>query len=215
VPISDELAERILIDKTDHKLTIARYHLNRVENKVSYNFDLHHFNQEYHLESFVIFSTMVIEALCVEINEAFNFDERLRIDKIISKLQNPTDKKQEDILNVISDYFSRPSLDLPLNVPLPNNTILWQLRKIRNRIAHFGIFNRAITAGSHTEYLIRFPRDDGKVIEKTINSPRDEFEIYFEKLVEFRDKIRKIIPQKDHSSLYKSLQDSELKSSLS
>lgn len=215
MPISDKEAHDVLLDRTDHKLTLARFHLNRVENKVSYNFDLHHFNQEYHLESFVIFSTMVIEALCIEIDKEFNFNETSRIEDIISELKNSTDKKQQDILKIINDYFSRPPVQLTIDAPLPSNTILWQLRNIRNRIAHFGIFNRMVVAGSHTKYLIRFPRDDGKVLERTTDSPRDLFEIYFEKLVEFREKIRKIIPQEIHSYLYKNLKDSELRSSLS
>lgn len=215
MPISDSEAHDVLLDRTDHKLTLSRFHLNHVENNVSYNYDLHHFKQEYHLESFVIFGTMVIEVLCMEINKEFGFDEHLRIENIIPQLQNSNDQKQQSILQIINDYFSRPPLIIDRNATLPDNTVLWQLRNIRNRIAHFGIFNRAIVAGDHTDYLIRFPRDDGVVLERTVSNPRDFFEIYFNKLVEFRDKIRTVIPQKIQSSLYKTLRDSELQSSLS
>ena len=213
--ISDKQASDCLLDHTDHKLTLAQYHLKRVDSKISYNYDLHHFQQEYHLESFTIFSTMVIESLCFEINKEFGFPERDRIENIIANLINSSDTRHQNILTIINDYFARPPVTLGINDQLPDNTVLWQLRAIRNKIAHVPIFNRAIIAGDRTRFLVRFPRDDGIVLERIIENPNETFQNYFDKLVEFRDKIRSIIPHTHPSSLYKILPDSELKSLLS
>ena len=41
--ISDEDAKNVLLDKTDYRLTLAKYHLNKIDSTVSYNYDSHHF----------------------------------------------------------------------------------------------------------------------------------------------------------------------------
>ena len=213
--ISDEEAKNVLLDKTDYRFTLAKYHLNRIDTTVSYNYDEHHFQQIYHMECYIMFLGMVIENMCLEIDKKFGFSDKDRIEDIIGNLRNSTEQIKQNILAIINDYFSRPPVNSGINDPLPDNTVLWQLRSIRNHVAHRPIINRAVVAGSKTDYLIRFPRDDGVVLHRLISNPRKDFEIYFDKMVEFRDKIRATIPQNYESSLYKNLKDSELKSSLS
>ena len=241
VMLDDDKAKKILLDKTDYKLIIAKKFLQKIKSNVPLDFDKEHFELEYFSESFVLFAGSVIEILKQEINDKFNcyprkeykgyiipVEEGLRekhfseftLRSLITKLKNRGEQKQ--VKDVLLKYFSKPrktrgQWDF-------SNSKLWQLWELRSHIAHERAFSRravrvvGVQGGDKTSYLFRFrinkPRTTrtgiskpGYIVAIVNDNPQEFFQDLFDSLIQCRDDIRIIIPEKYPSSYYKNPPD--------
>ena len=253
--LSDTVSKEILIDTVDFKLVLAKHVLERIPNQISSDFDWNHFVLESNVESFLFYSNLAIESLAMKIDETYNLQvlstyntkiisenqnhlwdqteinrEQLREGLTIFKVRNllnPAIADHARIQDIITRYFGDPQLtsngwDL-------SRSSLWQLRKLRNHVAHSQIMNRRIIAGNPRNrvlYLFRFTIEDyqspdpsrnrperiGENLAITIDRPYDYFENLFDNLLNFIDEIRAIIQYSHMSSQHKNQLNFELKS---
>ena len=137
-------------------------------------------------------------------------DPRMTIYDLRDKL-DPTDSKQKALCQIIEKYFQYPKnkgteWDMAC-------TSLWQLRELRNHIAHFQFLNRSV--GEQTVFIFRFPLKEKRTVknEKGDNvelpqkialledNPQRYFGNLFNELMKFVSEIREIVPY-EHQSLY-------------
>ena len=194
VMLDDEKAKKILLDKTDYKLIIAKKFLQKIKPNVPLDFDKEHFELEYFSESFVLFAGSVLEVLKQEINDKFKcyprkaykgyiipVDESLRethfptftFRRLINKLKNRG--KQKQVKDILRKYFSEPrktsgQWDF-------SNSKLWQLWELRSHIAHERAFSRravrvvGVPDGDKTSYLFRFRINKPRTTKTGISKP--------------------------------------------
>lgn len=192
--LDNNKAKKILLDKTDYKLIIAKKFLQRIKPNVPLDFDKEHFELEYFSELFVLFAGSVLEILKQEINDKFNryprkkykgyiipVEESLRethfpeftLEKLIKKLKSRG--KQKQVKDILLKYFSKPrktrgQWDF-------SNSKLWQLWELRSHIAHERAFSRrAVRAvgypdGDKTSYLFRFIINKPRTTNTGISKP--------------------------------------------
>jgi len=192
--LDDDKAKKILLDKTDYKLIIAKKFLQRIKPNVPLDFDKEHFELEYFSESFVLFAGSVLEVLKQEINDKFNcyprkkykgdiipVEEGLReihfpeftLEKLITKLKKRG--KQKQVKDVLLKYFNKPrktkgQWDF-------SNSKLWQLWELRSHIAHERAFSRravrgvGLPDGDKTSYLFRFRINKPRTTKTGISKP--------------------------------------------
>jgi hypothetical protein len=100
---------------------------------------------------------------------------------------------------------------------------LWQLKQMRNHAIHNHILNRSFhrTIGglesNPTSYIFRFPNPERSAdgvsypnIEEHVTNPHNYFQQMFDDLVDFVDKIRRIIPMPQDSAQHRNDLDFEL-----
>jgi len=233
--LTDKEAKDILSDPVDFKLVMAKYYLQKIDTTAHLDYDWNHFVLESYAESFLFFANLSLEVIAFQINkelhviadDKFNtqmiervptkslwqegqnivgglFYESLTIYKI-RKALSTSDPRQKSILDIIDKYFQYPrkiSSDWDLSC-----TSLWQLRELRNHIAHFQLFNRHVIAGGPTHFLFRFkvqnpdPKNGVSGIKLGIieDNPYRYFSNLFNDLVQFVKEIRNIIPYSNKS----------------
>ena len=123
-----------------------------------------------------------------------------------------TDPVQKSISDLIMKYFDYPK---PTITGWDfSNSSLWQLRELRNHVAHQRALNRNYVAGSvqDVQYIFRFePFPINFQIVRIVKNPQNYFSELFENLVKFRNEIRAIIPYAMPSDQYKNQLDFGLK----
>lgn len=242
--LNDSNAKKILIDRTDFKLSIAKNLLEKIGG-IPYSEGVKDFQLEFYSECFLIFSNGVIEILADEINEKFQIFQRKNYQmKYMSYEQNLTDDetrmistmnkggRTDKFLPSFNIYKLRDKLDTTksdqkiifdlimkyFDYPKPtlqswdfNNSSLWQLRELRNHVAHQRALNRNYVIGSRedVQYIFRFEPIDtiNFQLVRVVKNPQNFFKELFDDLVTFRNEIRNIIPYNMSSSEYKNQLD--------
>jgi hypothetical protein len=116
------------------------------------------------------------------------------------------DSVQKSVKDLINDYFSYP-IDKQ-NVWDFSKSKVWQLRELRNHIAHSNIYNRSyVIGGSESSSLmlrfdVHYVRKNHEVA-LVVENPHEFFEELFKALESFRDKLFTIIQPRFHSDHYK------------
>ena len=252
--LNDAIAREILLDPVDFKLVLAKYFLDRIPKKVPLDFDLTHFILEANCESFLFFSNLAIENLASKINQTWKlisgskYDTKrvvedgsgfwvvndqyqeqspdgITIYSILKSLDH-SNQQQKQVYDVIMKYFDVPK-ETKSGWDFSKST-LWQLRELRNHIAHSQLLNRMGIRGTvepRTLYLLRFilkkyspptksnnsTETIGEKIAITTEHPFDYFSQLYDNLTEFVDEIRTIIPYSSMSTQYRNPPNFELK----
>lgn len=254
--LDDKTSREILLDPVDFKMSIAKNYLNKIPECVPLDFDWNHFILEANCESFLFFANLAIENLAIKISEHFNLIPKSKYNtrRLVPNLQTTGWKVNDNFLNeqfaenttifsvrdsldltnsnhkliydIIMKYFDRPrqtASDWDFS-----NSSLWQLRELRNHIAHSTLLNRMALRGtieSKTLYLFRFtlekyrnenrqrnqPEIIGQKIAITTDSPKQYFTDLFKNLTKFVDEIRNAVSYNGISYQYRNTLDFELK----
>jgi hypothetical protein len=132
------------------------------------------------------------------------FLPNFNIYKLLSKLDH-LNSDQKKIIDLIQKYFEYP-IQSKNNWDFTNSS-LWQLKEIRNTAEHNPSLNRNYVIGSRqdVQYIFRFNLNDksNNQIVRVVKNPQNYFKELFDKLVEFRNEIRLIIPHRMPSNEYK------------
>lgn len=210
--LSKETSSSILLDPLDFKLVMAKHYLEKIDSSVSLDFDWNHFKLESSSESFLSYADMAIEILANDINKEFqllSLNEDISIYKMRKKLLIGSDLRERVILEILNDYFLYPSRsDSEWDL---SKSSLWEIRELRNHVAHNPIINRINYRGGGpdaADYLFRFSFleiDEASgtkrqiKIELPVSNPLQHFRTLFNDLLRFVERTRKIIPY-SHSS---------------
>lgn len=207
--LKDKIASQIRDDKLDHRLVMAKYHLNKIQGKFNLSGGWKHFYFMTHFESFIFFASNAIEIITHEINDEFLLVQNDK-EKTIYKIRNKLDRsipRQRQIYDIIEEYFQLPHDDS--SYEKGSKSALWCLREIRNIIAHGKPLIRTVSPGSkYYGFVIPYPSFDKKlkvtrIHREEITDSDEYFGWLYQELENFADRIREIIPKKYHSSQHK------------
>jgi len=124
-----------------------------------------------------------------------------------------TDLDQKNVFDLMTKYFEYPKPTIQ-GWDFTNSS-LWQLRELRNHVAHQRALHRNYVIGSRqdVQYIFRFEPIDtiNFQIVRVVKNPQNFFKELFDDLVEFRNEIRNIIPYRMPSDQYRNQLDFELK----
>jgi len=212
--LPDDIADKIRDDKLDHRLVIAKYHLEKIKGKFNLGGGWDHLYFMTHFEYFVFFASNAIEIITHEINDEFSLTDnewKKTIYRISDKLDSSI-KPQKKIKEIISQYFENPSEQSSFESG--SKSSLWCLREIRNILAHGKFFIRTVGTGHGYGFEIPYPIKEGKKVVGINRYPVLDFDEYFNwiysSLEEFATKIRVEIPKTYHSEEHKHTLDFDL-----
>jgi len=191
--LDETIAEKILDDRLDHRLVMAKYHLDKIKGNYDLNGGWRHFYFTTHLESFIMFSNNAIELLTREIyNSLSHVTDEQKISIYRTKKNLILTKESKQINTIIPKYFSYPKerighLDY-------SNSSLWCLKEIRNRIFHGKFLIRTVSSSPDGSggigFEIPYPlkKEKGKVISQDrvkIHDSDEYFDNLYQNLVQF------------------------------
>jgi hypothetical protein len=199
---SDKIVKQIISNPIDFKLTVARYFLYKIPEKIpQQNHD--YFLFEVNADIFLFFCSSVIDLIKREINEKFElFDKEnvFYIHGIRKKLADSGNQKR--VKQIIANYFTTPAHKTAKSGWDVRQSSLWRLQILRNQVTHGHVLNKVDAETLNFSYTIREYKKYGKtpyVFRERVRNPRQYFEEIFVDLCEFVKKTHQIILPKARS----------------
>ena len=208
--IPDGTVQDIVCDQIDGRLVVARHFLDRITKSVPKEGSFEHFVLEANVDSFLFFSSSVIDMIKVEINNRFGLFDRENV-FYIHGIRKKLDSSgvQGQVKDAIVKYFSVPSSATVANPECiatdqgyfdATDSSLWQMQSLRNKAAHGKILNI-----SDHKISLDFTIRDASVRKNpkytvTVENPSEYFLQIFNNLASFVRQIRLLNPQKAQSS---------------
>ena len=174
-------------DILEFKLELAQKHLAKIPNKIP---STHQKVLEENAESFLFFSSSVIEIVKRQINDKFEVFDRKNVFYIYALKKNLAGHgAQKQAKSTISDYFTTPK-QTKSGVNAKKSS-LWRLQSLRNQAMHGSIIQKH---GKHLvfSYTIHDVNSEFQFLQKTQN-PHKYFDRLLTDLQEFTAKISAII----------------------